>query len=199
LRLADAQFEQATSFEEIEAQHAAFIQLFNTTNHWAHRDRFDGCTTPVAVLGWQRGRQVDPHSLQSVFRHLQFGRSVNRHGNVSIQRFYVYAERGLAKRRVAVWIYEDRLHVEYRQTLLARYSCRLDRGNKTLRGVSEPILFGTTFASPQLEMFELDDEQWRKVFHRPPYAPRKQTQTSAEQLTLLRLMLLIWPFLRLFR
>jgi putative transposase len=199
LRLADAQFEQATSFEEIQAQHAAFIQLFNTTNHWAHRDRFDGCTTPVAVLGWQRGRQVDPHSLQSVFRHLQFRRSVNRHGNVSIQRFYVYAERGLAKRRVAVWIYEDRLHVEYRQTLLAHYACRLDRQNKSLRRVSDPKLFSTAFTSPQLEMFELSDEQWRKIFHRTPYAPRKRAQAAAKQLSLLHFPLLSWLFLRMLR
>ena len=56
LRLADAKFEQATSLEEIQAQHAAFIQIFNTTNHWAHRERQDGARTPVAVLAWQQGR-----------------------------------------------------------------------------------------------------------------------------------------------
>jgi hypothetical protein len=137
-----------------------------------------------SILGWQRGRQVDPHDLRGVFRHLQFGRSANRLGNVSIQRLYIYAERGLAKRRVAVCIYEDRLHVEYHQTLLARYACRLDRQQRTLRKVSDPNLFSTVFASPQLEIIELDDEQWHKVFHRPPYAPRKHAQSLVEQLAL---------------
>jgi transposase InsO family protein len=42
-RLADANFEKATTLEEVQGYHATFIQLFNTTNHWAHRDRTDGC------------------------------------------------------------------------------------------------------------------------------------------------------------
>lgn len=198
-RLADAKFEQAASLDEVQSQHAAFIQLFNTTNHWAHRDRFDGCTTPVAVLGWQRGRQVEPQDLRRIFRHLQFGRNINRHGYVSIQRFYVYAERGLARQRVAVWIYEDRLHIEYRQTLLAHYLCRVDRHNKTLRNVTGPRLFSTAFASPQIEMFELDDEQWRKVYQRPPYAMRKRRPSSTGQLYLPHLALLFWLLLRIMR
>jgi hypothetical protein len=119
--LADAKFEQAVTLDEIQEQHAAFIQIFNTTNHWAHRNREDDHKTPVAVLGWQRGRALDPDTLRQAFRHLQFPRVVNRHGLVSVQRFYIYAERGLARKRVAVWIYEGRLHIEYQQTLLARY------------------------------------------------------------------------------
>jgi hypothetical protein len=42
---------------------------------------------------------------------------------VSVQRFYVYAERGLSRQRVSVWICEGQLHIEYRETLLARYQC----------------------------------------------------------------------------
>lgn len=42
VRLADANFEQARSFEELQAHHAAFVQLFNTTRHWAHANREDG-------------------------------------------------------------------------------------------------------------------------------------------------------------
>jgi hypothetical protein len=30
----------------------------------------------------------------------------------SLQRFYIYAERGLARQRVLVWLYEGRLHLE---------------------------------------------------------------------------------------
>jgi hypothetical protein len=46
---------------------------------------------------------------------------------VSIQRYYIYAERGLASRRVSVWLYDDRLHIEYQHRLLARYSYRYER------------------------------------------------------------------------
>ncbi len=50
LRLADAHFEHATTLEEIQERHAAFVELFNTTPHLAHREREDGLRTPVEVL-----------------------------------------------------------------------------------------------------------------------------------------------------
>lgn len=100
LRLADAKFEQATTLEEIQARHAEFIHTFNTTAHWAHRQREDGLRTPEAVLGGVLGRSVELGDLEKRFRGLQFERTVNLHGCVSIQRFYVYAERGLARKRV---------------------------------------------------------------------------------------------------
>jgi len=185
LRLADARFEQATTLEEIQAQHATFIQTFNTTNHWAHREREDGCRTPVAVLDEAHGRELSPDTLQRVFRHLQFPRTVNQHGCVSVQRFYIYAEQGLAKHRVAVWIYADRLNIEYQQTKLARYRCVLDRKQKSLTAVSHPQFYPTPFASPQLEFFELDDEQWLKVRSRPPYTQGKRQKAPMQQLPLI--------------
>lgn len=197
-RLADAYFEKATTLEEIQGYHATFIQLFNNTNHWAHRNRYDSCTTPITVLGWQKGRQVDPSQLRNAFRQLQFPRTINRHGSVSVQRFYIYAERGLAKQRVAVWIFEDRLHIEYRQHMLARYACRLDRHSRKLQSVTKPNLYRSLYADPQIEMFELDDEQWLKVLRRPPYAPRKKMQESiATQLSWLTLLILYLTFRKL--
>lgn len=191
-RLADAKFKQAESFAEIQDQHATFIQLFNTTRHWAHRDRPDDCLTPVAVLGGRLGRLVEPQQLQRVFRHLQFSRVVNRHGYVSIQRFYIYAERGLTRRRVAVWFYQDRLHVEYQQSLLARYHCNLDRSSNKLTNVSRPNIYRTLFASPQLELFELDNSEWLKILQRPEYArQRKLLQALARQLAF-DFNLLLW-------
>jgi transposase InsO family protein len=191
-RLADAKFKQAESFTEIQDQHATFIQLFNTTRHWAHRDRTDGCLTPVTVLGGRLGRLVEPQQLQRVFRHLQFSRVVNRHGYVSIQRFYIYAERGLTRRRVAVWFYQDRLHVEYQQTLLARYHGHIDRSSNKLTNVSRPNIYRTPFASPQLELFELDDSEWLKILQRPEYARRRKLlQALAKQLAF-DFNLLLW-------
>jgi transposase InsO family protein len=172
-RLADAKFMQAESFAEIEEAHAAFIQLFNTTRHWAHRDRTDERLTPIAVLDGRLGRPVTPVQLRHVFRHLQFSRVINRHGNVSIQRFYIYAERGLSQRRVTLWFYQDRLHVEYQQTLLARYHYRLQRGSTLISHISHPQLYQTAFASPQLELLELDEDQWLKIARRPAYPQRR--------------------------
>ena len=43
-----------------------------------------------------------------------------------------------------------------------------------LQAISEPTLYATPFVSPQLELIELDDEQWHKFLRRPSrtYTPR---------------------------
>jgi transposase InsO family protein len=115
LRLADFQFEQAGTVAEIQRLHAAFIETFNTTRHGAQQNRADGRRTPVEVLGWVRGRSVDAEHLRALFGRVQFLRTVNPYGFVSIQRFYIYAEQGLSRQRVAVWLYEGHLRIEYRE------------------------------------------------------------------------------------
>jgi transposase InsO family protein len=106
LRLADFKFEQAGTVEEIQRLHAAFIETFHTTRHGAHQDRTDSRRTPVDVLGWVRGRAIDPERLRRLFGRVQFLRTVNPYGFISIQRFYIYAEPGLSRQRVALWIYK---------------------------------------------------------------------------------------------
>lgn len=56
-----------------------------------------------------RRADVEDAPLQRALRHLQVERVVNLHGYVSVQRFYIYAERGLSRRRVSVWLYDRRL------------------------------------------------------------------------------------------
>ena len=93
----------------MQNEHAAFIETFNTTRHWAHRKRADGHRTPVDVLGWLKGRWVEPDRLRQLFRRAAFLRTVNRYGFVSVQRFYIYADSGLSRQRVLIWIYEGEL------------------------------------------------------------------------------------------
>ena len=186
LRLADAQFERATSFAELQEQHAAFVETFNTTPHWAHRERADGLRTPAEVLTWVRSRPVAPDELRQVLRHLHFERAVDRQGYVSIQRFYIYAERGLARQRVSIWLYEGRLQIAYREAVLARYGYHYDRRGKRLRAIQQPQLYRTRYASPQLELWELDDAQWRKVIERLPHShtQARTLRVAGEQLPL---------------
>jgi len=167
LRIADFKFEQAQTVEEIQNLHAEFIDTFNTTRHYAHQERTDERATPMAVLSWVRGPAIDPDQLHRLFQRLQFTRTINRYGFVSVQRFYIYAEQGLSRQRVSIWIYEGQIHIEYQETLLAQYQADYDRTQKRLQGVSQPIFYRTSFASPQLVLFELDDEQWLKVRRRP--------------------------------
>jgi transposase InsO family protein len=186
-RLADFHFEQAQTLEDVQNQHAAFIETFNTTSHWAHRTRADGHRTPVEVLGWLRGRVVEPQRLRELFGRTEFLRTVNHYGFVSVQRFYLYAENGLARQRVSIWIYEGQLSIEYHKTLLARYRCNYDSKQGQLQEVSAPTLYATAFRSPQLELIELDDEQWRKCQRRPLSPYTRHRAMLPEQLFLLDL------------
>ena len=184
LRLADAAFERAESFTEIQEQHAAFVETFNTTPHWAHREREDGLRVPVDVLGWVRGGEIVAGALQRALHEMQVERVVNARGYVSVQRFYIYAERGLSRTRVSIWLYEGRLHVAHREALLARYAYRYDRKARRLRAVSDPEISRTAYASPQLELWELDDAQWRKVTARPYEWRLHPLDNGAQQLPL---------------
>ena len=139
------------------------------------------------VLGWVRGRAVDPERLRSLLGRVQFLRTVNPYGFLSIQRFYIYAEQGLSRQRVSVWIDEGQLRIEYRETLVARYRCAYDRRQKRLREVSHPMLYHTVFASPQLELIELDDAPWLKVQQRALQRRTQRRITLGEQLTLVGL------------
>jgi hypothetical protein len=191
-RLSDADFAQARTLDEVQAQHAAFIETFNTTAHWAHRRRGAGERTPTDVLGGAQGRPLDPAQLRSLLRDRQFPRTLNRHGFVSVQRFSIYAERGLAKRRVAVWIYEGDLRIEYQQTVLARYQCSYQRTRKRLTSVRRPVVYHTPFASPQLELWELDDNQWLKVVQRSARPQwKRRASMHAIQLPLFGILIML--------
>ena len=110
------------------------------------------------------------------------GRSYDRGRFISIQRFYIYAEAGLSRQRVSIWIAEGQLHIAYRETLLAQYRCAYDRRQRRLREVSQPTLYQTVFASPQLEPIELDDAQWIKVQQRSWSQRTPQKTSIGEQL-----------------
>lgn len=187
LRLGDFKFEQAQTLEAVQNEHAAFIETFNTARHWAHRKRADGHRTPVDVLGWLRGRRVESQRLRELFRRAEFLRTVNRHGFVSVQRFYIYAESGLSRKRVLIWIYEGELSIAYQQTLLAKYRCDYDLKQGQLQGLSDPTLYTTSFTPPQLELIELDDEQWVKFQRRPSRIYSKRIAMLPKQLSLIDL------------
>jgi hypothetical protein len=155
------------------------VELFNTTPHWVHRERADGLRTPVEVLSWVRGAQVNRDVLQHALRRLQIERVVTLRGYVSAQRFYLYAERGLSRRRVSVWLHEGRLHIAYRESALAQYVYRYDRKARRLGAVSKPRLFHTAYTPPQLELWELDDEQWRKTGGGPMNASRSAPKVGS--------------------
>ena len=149
----------------------------------------------MEVLGWLRGRAVAPQRLRELFGRTEWVRTVNRYGFVSVQRFSLYAESGLSRQRVSIWIYEGALRIAYHQTLLARYPCAYDRQHGQLQAVSQPTLYTTALRSPQLELMELDDEQWRKFQRHPARNYAKRIAMLGHQLSLLDLgtsALIVW-------
>jgi len=58
------------------------------------------------------------------------------------------------------------------------------RRARRLRAVEAPHLYHTPYTSPQLELWELDDEQWRKVTARPYERRPRPADIGARQLPL---------------
>ena len=56
-----------------------------------------------------------------------------------------------------------------------------------MQDVSDPTLYATPFASPQLELLELDDAQWIRVQQRAWHRRAREWRQVVEQLPLLRL------------
>jgi hypothetical protein len=54
----------------------------------------------------------------------------------------------------------------FRKKYSAWYAYHYDRKHKRLRAVDQPQIHKTVFADPQLELWELDDAQWRKIVER---------------------------------
>jgi hypothetical protein len=79
--------------------------------------------------------------------------------------------------------------------VLAHYHASYDRQRKQLQRITEPQLYRTPFASPRLELWELDESQWLKVRERPLGARRVPSHRAlAEQLPLAGLLTLILTF-----
>ena len=92
-RMADAKFARATSWEEMVVTHRAWMRDYNTQRHYAHEKREDGCHSPAAVLGEQKGAVYPESVLNRILfatrytRHLtDLGICVFRAGNSTVKQ-----------------------------------------------------------------------------------------------------------------
>ena len=118
------------------------------------------------------GRVWEPGQLHFAFHATRFARRLDRLGYVRFRDYRVYSEVGLARRLVAVWLYEERLTVAFDDTLLAQSTVEYQPDRKHFRSVSEPQLYATQYQSPQLPLCELGNQEWIKVVRLPPRAIR---------------------------
>lgn len=108
----------------------------------------------------------------------RFVRRLDVLGYARLKHWRIYAEEGLARCEVALWLGEDDLVVEYGGQPLSRYDVSFSPGNPRLEAVINARLFATRYRPPQLKLFSLEDvlgdAGWLKALGLPAYAYRSR-------------------------
>jgi hypothetical protein len=177
-RMADHHYARATTWGELQAVHDRFFVDYNHQAHYAHRERTDGRVSPAGVLGWVQGAWCEPADLDRLFR-LPATRRLNAGGAVRFRHWRLYGERGLAGERVAVWVWDETVTIEYDAETLAQYPVAFAADGRRLREVGEPRLYATGHASPQPFLSPLDEVEWHPAQRLAPYRPRRKNADAA--------------------
>jgi len=180
-RMADWHVAKAESWTELIATHERFVADYNYQVHWAHRDRQDNRHSPAEVLGWVQGVQRDPTELHRVFYRSRFVRDLDALGYIRFRHWRLYGERGLARKKAAVWLYKETLTLEFADQPLAQYAVAYEPDHRHVRGVTDCRLFETPFHSPQRSLWELGEHEWLKVVRLSPYHARGQRPSTGQQ------------------
>ncbi len=185
-RMADYYFAIAESWEELVAAHDGWVESYNTQKHWAHRGRRDARRSPAEVLGFLTGVRHRPEDLRRAFFSTRFTRVLDASGYARLRHWRVYAEEGLARSEVALWLGAESLSIEFAGDTLARYDVDYSARSNRLREVKKPRLFETihrrTPAQPRLfELVVLGETGWLKALRKEEYAPRKPRRPQALQ------------------
>lgn len=167
------------------AEHERWLEGYNTQRHWAHEDREDGRRSPSEVLGWVTGIRYHPTDLERAFFSSRFTRKLDPLGYARLKHWRVYAEEGLARSEVALWLGKDGLSVEYAGQPLSRYDVSLSADAARLEDMTNPRLFLTKHRTPQLKLFALeealDSGGWLKALKLAEYAARTRRRPEALQ------------------
>ena len=186
-RLADHFFAKTETWEELVREHDLWLERHNTQRHKAHENRGDGRRSPSEVLGAVRVVRHHPTDLGRAFFSTRFTRVLDASGYARIKHWRVYAEEGLARCEVALWLGDEGLVVEHGGRTLSRYDVSLLRGAAKLEDVTNPRLFTTGYGRglPQLRLFGLEEALgkggWLKMLRLRGYAPRGRRLPEALQ------------------
>ena len=181
-RMADHYFAKAPDWSALLEEHDRWMNDYNVQEHYAHQHRKEGRRSPSRVLSWVRTPRYREEDLARAFFSACYTRTLDGLGYLTLQRFRLYAEEGLAGMEVAVWVAEDALTVEYGGEALCRYEVECDPAGGVssvgrLRSVKDYTLFESSVIVAQLRLFDLGEvlgeEGWMKVLKLDEYAPRK--------------------------
>lgn len=178
-RMADHAVAQALTWNELQATHDRWVGDYNFQVHWGHRLRDDGRESPAEVLDWVVGRVWESTVLDDAFTALRFKRRLDKIGYLRFRYWRLYAEPGLARRPVAVWLYKEQLTVEYHDTQLVHYTVRYQPDGKHFRDITTPQVYETQYRSPQLPLWQFGDDEWLKIVRLPRLRVRKPRLQSA--------------------
>jgi transposase InsO family protein len=187
-RLYDYQFSLAQTPAELERQHQAFIQTYNTTaHHGLLRDRRLP-PIPVEVLGAATGRMYSQEDLARCFSHALFPRTTNRFGCVTLHSYHFYIEEGLPRTQVLLWVSGEQLRAVFENVVLAEYRCRYDWRDHTIKDIREGVFYPSRFASPQGTLLPITPQDAVVVYRARPPKRRAPRLSPAQQLLLFEVM-----------
>jgi transposase InsO family protein len=184
-RLADYFFSKAETWEELVEEHDLWLERHNTQRHQAHEGREDGRRSPSEVLGTLTLVRHHPGDLTRAFFSTRFVRKLDVLGYARIMHWRVYAEEGLARCEVVLWLGDQGLVAEYGGETLSRYDVSFSPGSPRLEAVTNASLFPTRYRAPQLKLFALEDALgeagWLKALGLEGYAARPRGKPGALQ------------------
>jgi hypothetical protein len=162
-KMADYKFESVTSEAQRQEEHTAFLDLYNRMGHAAHQKRRDGKHTPHDVLSWIRGQPLTKRQLEVALRETLWLRTTDRAGYVLVQNYFLYAERAANRQRVCLWLWDDMLHIDCRDEILASYACAYDQATHQIKKLGEPTLYENSFSRQQPQLLQIGPEQWQRI------------------------------------
>ena len=188
--MADWHFARAGSWGELTLAHDRFVADYNAQGHSAHQRREDWRRSPAEVLSWVSGMRFHPNDLERAFFSERRTRVMDASGYVTLMRWRLYAEEGLAGKEADLWLLEKTLTVEHAGESLSAYEVDHDpsggrSGSGRLLDVRRPTLFETAFAPGQMRLFglaeTLGDDGWLKALRLGDYAAKRPRRPSSLQ------------------
>ena len=170
------------SWERLVEEHDLWLERHNTQRHKAHENREDGRRSPSEVLGPVRVVRHHPTDLSRAFFSTMLVRKLDAAGYARVKHWRVYAEEGLARCEVAVWLGDDGLVFEHAGRALSRYDVSLSSRGAKLQEVTNPRLFPNGYRAPQPKLFALDvlgHGGWLKALRLGGYAAYARRRPDA--------------------
>ena len=126
-----------------------------------------------------------PTDLSSAFFSTMLVRKLDAAGYARVRHWRVYAEEGLARCEVAVWLGDGEMALEHGGRTLSRYDVSLSRVAATLEAVTNPCLFATRHGATQPKLFGLQetlgDEGWLRALRLGAYTFRPRRPEALQR------------------